>query len=386
MKYIKRNIEPIVKEYLSFFPAVAILGPRQCGKSTLIKHLAADNDQMLYLDLEKQSERQKLDNPEQFFAYNATRQICLDEIQRIPELFPVLRSIIDENRNPGRFIILGSASRNLIRQSSESLAGRIGYLELTPFYFDEVREIKSINDLWFQGGFPDSYLSSSRVSKQWRNNFIRTFLERDIPQINFSIPAEAIGRLWKMLAFNHGQLLNLSNLGTSMGVSHTTVRGYIDLLNQTFMTRELKPFTPNLKKRLVKTSKLYIRDTGILHSLLNINDFNELLAHPVFGFSWESFVIENVCATIEDNWEKYFYRTSHGAELDLVLKKGLRTIAIECKVADAPKPTKGFWQSVIDIDPDITYIVTPLADKHPLKDNLWVVGLKDLLTELNQFD
>jgi len=384
MKYINRLIEKSLEEYIGFFPAIAILGPRQCGKSTLIKEYLKSSDTSIYLDLQLESDRQKLSNPEQYFSFNENKQICLDEIQRVPEIFSTLRSVIDKDRRPGRFIILGSASRELIKQSSESLAGRIGYLELSPFIFPEIRENKSINDLWIQGGFPDSFLASLKMSRNWRDNFIRTFLERDIPQIGFSIPADTIGRLWRMLAHNHGQLLNLSNLGRSLGTSHTTVRNYIDLLNQTFMTRELQPLESNLGKRQVKSSKLYIRDSGILHSLLNISDFEELVSHPVFGFSWEGFVIDNICTYLNE-FETFFYKTSQGAELDLVLVKGNKKIAFEFKVGDAPKPTRGFWNAVEDIKPEITFIVSPLADEYPISENVWGIGINELFDKLDSY-
>ena len=384
MNYINRLLENNLKEYIGFFPATAILGPRQCGKSTLIKEFLKDREESIYLDLQLESDRLKLSNPEQFFSYNEDKQICLDEVQRVPGIYSTLRSIIDKNRRAGRFIILGSASRDLIKQSSESLAGRIGYLELSPFIFPEISEYKSVNDLWVQGGFPDSFLASLKLSQNWRNNFIRTFLERDIPQIGFSIPADTIGRLWRMLAHNHGQTLQLSNLGRSLGVSHTTVRNYIDLLNQTFMTKELKPLESNIGKRLVKTSKLYIRDSGILHSLLNISDFNELVSHPVFGFSWEGFVINNICAFLNE-YEAYFYKTTQGAELDLILIKGDRKIAFELKVSDAPKLTKGFWNAIEDTKPNITYVVSPMSDKYPVSENIYGIGLPMLFEELKSF-
>lgn len=384
MEYLPRHIEPFIREHISFFPVTAVLGPRQCGKSTLIKEFIKRNEKAIYLDLEIESNREMLQNPEQFFKHNQDKQICLDEIQRMPDIFKSLRSAVDQNRIPGKFIILGSAARDLIKQSSETLAGRIGYLELTPFFLPEVKLLRSQTELWMQGGFPDSILSTLELSKLWRINFIRTFLERDIPQIGFSIPADSIGRLWRMLAHYHGQILNLSNLGKSMGVSHNTIRSYVDLLNQTFMTREIKPFEGNLKKRLIKTPKIYIRDSGILHSLLNIEDFNQLLYHPVFGFSWEGFVIETVCSLMPD-YDIFFYRTSHGAELDLILQKGNTKIALECKISDAPKPTKGFWIALEDVIPDATFIVSPNAQKYPIGDNIWVVGIFELLQSLEQF-
>lgn len=380
MTYLTRNLESVLKEYISFFPVTAILGPRQCGKSTLIKEFFKRSDSALYLDLESESDRMKIQNPEQFFLYNSDKHVCLDEIQRVPEIFTVLRSMVDQERRPGRFIILGSASRDLIKQSSESLAGRIGYLELSPFIYPELKNTVQQNEYWIKGGFPDSALSPLNLSLSWRRNFIRTFLERDIPTLGFSIPADGIGRLWRMIAHMHGQILNLSNFGKSMGVSHTTVRKYIDLLNQTFMTREIKPVGSNLKKRLVKSSKLYVRDTGILHSLLNISEFNDLISHPVFGFSWEGMVIENICSLLPE-YEPSFYRTSQGAELDLILQKGSHRLAFECKVGDVPKPTKGFWQAVEDVNPSTTYIVSPHADKYPLNENTWVMGLGELCQE-----
>jgi predicted AAA+ superfamily ATPase len=382
MKYVIRHIESSLKEYTNLFPVTAILGPRQCGKSTLIREFIKNRPNMLYMDLESQSEREKLKNPEQFFSHNQDKQFCLDEIQRVPQIFESLRSIIDKDREAGRFIILGSASRDLIRQSSESLAGRIGYLELTPFLFPEIQEIKYQTDFWLQGGFPDSLLNNTRPSILWRNSFIRTFLERDIPQMGFPIPQEIIGRLWRMLAHQHGQALNLSSLGKSLGVSHTSIRRYIDLLNQTFMTRELKPYDSNLKKRLVKSPKIYIRDSGILHSLLNIESLNSLMSHPVFGFSWEGLVIENVCS-LNPEFEASFYKSSQGSEIDLVLQKGDQQIAIECKVGDAPKPTKGFWLALKDIQPEISYIVAPqVKNKYSIAKNVWVIGLEELSLEL----
>lgn len=382
MAYINRKINELLEEYLQSFPVVAILGPRQCGKSTLVKELLSSHSQMMYMDLEKRSVRTKLSHAEQFFLYNAKHQICLDEIQLMPKLFSTIRSVVDEDRRPGRFVILGSASRDLLQQSSETLAGRIGYLELTPFFWNEVSDRKALNDFWFQGGFPDSFLATNKMSKAWRSNFIRTFLERDIPQMGFNIPVESVERLWRMLAVNHAQAINLTALGTSLGVSHTTVRSYIDILSKTFMVRELKPLEDNLGKRLIKTPKVYIRDTGMLHSLLNIADFNELFSHPIFGYSWEGLVIENVCTVLGDEWDSYFYRTSHGAEMDLVMRKGNMTIAIECKVGDAPKVTRGFWQSIQDIGPNVTYVVSPLADKYPIEENVWGIGLPQLVEEL----
>ncbi|MCK5230058.1 MAG: ATP-binding protein, partial [Desulfobulbaceae bacterium] len=299
-KYISRLLESEIKECLQDFPVVALLGPRQCGKSTLAKALITDEKDAIYLDLERPSDLQKLTEPELFFAHNSDKMFCLDEIQRAPGLFAPLRSVIDTNKRNGRFLLLGSASRDLIRQSSESLAGRIAYLELTPFLLPEVSNTLgtvTLNRLWVRGAFPDSLLArNDNSSRRWRENFIRTFLERDIPQLGYRIPASAIHRVWQMCAHNQGQLLNTSQLGSALGISHTTVRSYIDLLSQTFMLRVLQPFNANVKKRLVKSPKVYLRDSGILHSLLKIDSFDELLGHPVFGASWETVVLENIIA------------------------------------------------------------------------------------------
>ena len=278
--YIKRNIEKSLKEYMEIFPVTAVLGPRQCGKSTLVREFSKDSDNFLYMDLQLESEREKLKDPELFFEINQDKTICLDEIQNVPELFYPLRSIIDSDRRNGRFIVLGSASMDLIRQSSETLAGRIGYIELTPFLLSEVGDRAEMNSSWFRGGFPESYLSvNDENSMIWRKNFIRTFLERDIRELGFNIPPVRLGRLWSMLAHIHGQMLNMARLSNSLDVSANTVKAYIDLLEQTFMIRALKPYEANLGKRLVKSPKIFIRDTGILHALLDITDFNNLLGH-----------------------------------------------------------------------------------------------------------
>jgi len=295
-RYIPRNLEKKVREHLRHFPAVAILGPRQCGKSTMARRIVSGIKNAIILDLEKPSERARLTEPELFFTRTGVKLVCLDEIQRIPELFPVLRSVIDDRGRNGQFLILGSASRDLIRQTSESLAGRISYLELPAFQLSEVKPSgKSLVKMWLRGGFPRSYLAKNDpMSSAWRYNFIRTFLERDIPQLGFSIPADNIRRLWSMCAHSHGQLLNASQLGGSLGVSHTTVRSYIHILSQTFMLRILPPFLPNLKKRLGKSPKVFLRDSGILHALLEIDSMDHLNGHPVCGSSWEGFAMENI--------------------------------------------------------------------------------------------
>lgn len=379
-KYILRRLHSVALQYLADFPAVAILGPRQAGKSTLAQKVVRASESSIYVDLEKPSDVRKLTDPEIFFEFHKDKLICLDEIQRTPDLFAVLRSVIDGNPRNGQFLILGSASRELIKQSSESLAGRIAYLELLPFDLKEVMAGAEDSHLvlsksWLRGGFPRSFLvARDSQSFVWRENFIRTFLERDIPQLGFQIPAESIRRLWLMCAHSHGQLLNSSRFGESLGVSHPTVRNYIDLLKQTFMLRVLPPYETNLKKRLIKSPKIYVRDSGILHALLEIETFDSLIGHPIYGASWEGFALENTLALLPD-WHAAFYRTAAGAELDLVLTKGQRRIGVEFKASSAPKFAKGFWTAVEDLQLDEVWVIAPVKDTYPVKKNVQVAGL-----------
>jgi len=312
------------------------------------------------------------------------RTICLDEIQRVPELFPVLRSVIDEQGTNGQFLILGSASPELLRQSSESLAGRIVYLELTPFLLDEwpARGPGPLPLPFFRGGFPRSLMAGSdEESLTWRESFIRTFLERDISQLGFRIPARTLERLWRMCAHHHGQLLNLSRLGESLGVSHTTIRSYIDLLSETFMLRVLPPLTGNLKKRLVKTPKVYVRDSGVLSALLEVDSRDALFGHPLFGAAWEGFVVETLTALLP-RWRASFYRTSNGAELDLVLERGRRRVVVEAKASSAPTVTRGFWNAVKDLEAEQVWIAAPVADSYSLAEGVRVTPLGPLAEHL----
>jgi hypothetical protein len=380
--FIERTVTGQVLRRLKQMPAVAMLGPRQCGKSTLAKHVIATLDGAVYLDLEKTSDLNKLRDPEAFFSLNRGKLVCLDEIQRIPEIFASLRSIIDDQDRNGQLLILGSASRDLIRQSSESLAGRISYLELTPFQLKEVGE-DNLRLLWLQGGYPRSYLAAREESYEWRKDFIRTFLERDIPQLGFNIPARSMERLWRMCAHSHGQLLNASKIGAALGVSHHTVRSYMDILAETFLLRLLPPYEANIKKRLIKSPKIYIRDYGLLHALLDIPSQNDLLGHPVYGASWEGFVIESVIAATPD-WRHFFYRTATGVELDLVIEKGSRTIGIECKANTAPNPAKGFRQALRDLNISEVYIVAPVENSYPIEQGIQVVSVLELLARIQE--
>lgn len=384
MVYIQRKVFSEITNYLLHFPAVAILGPRQCGKSTLAIHIVQRFENSIYLDLEKRSDQSRLSDPEMFFRLNREKLICLDEIQKLPELFTDLRSTIDENNRNGQFLILGSASRDLIKQSSETLAGRIVYVYLTPFIYQElanpdiVKEIL-LNDFLLRGGFPRSYLADNHeISYKWRQSFIETFLQSELHQIGFDIPPETAFRLWKMCAHSQGQLLNASKFGDSLGINHTTVKKYLDIFVGTFMLRLLQPFFSNNKKRIIKSPKIYIRDTGVLHALLNIESLNDLLGHPVFGASWETIVIENVLVKYRE-WEAGFYRTSNGAEIDLVLQKGLHLIAIECKATTAPKLSRGFYAALEDLNIEKGFVVAPVKSGFPLNEKVSVVSLNEFL-------
>jgi hypothetical protein len=383
--YIERMITTKIKEKLGNIPGVVILGPRQCGKSTLAKAMISQIGGAVYLDLERPSDVSKLRDPEAFFSLNSDKLICLDEIQRAPELFPVLRSVMDENKQNGQFIILGSASPALIKQSSETLAGRISYFELTPFLLKEVSDdhhLKTLRRLWLRGGFPRSYLASNeKESFEWRLDFIRTFLERDIPQLGFRTPAKTLERFWRICSHLHGQLLNSSKLGESMGVSHHTVRSYVDVLEQSFVLRVLRPYESNLKKRLIKSPKIYIRDSGILHALLGIEDHNDLLGHPVYGASWEGLVIENILPLLP-NWKTSFYRTSSGSEIDLILEKGNKRVAIECKGSTSPSLSRGFWNAVSEVKFQEVWVIAPIKEAYPIENGVMVAPPHRLVEHL----
>jgi len=379
--YVGRLLHSQIEKKLQKNPVTAILGPRQCGKSTLAKHFISNMPDSIYLDLERHSDLRKLDQPELFFNRFSNCLICLDEIQRKPDVFTTIRSFVDKNAQNGNFLILGSASRDLIKQSSESLAGRIAYLELTPFSLSEIGTDNqdTLWNLWLKGGFPRSYLENELIeSYEWRENFIKTFLERDIVQHGYNIPSMVMDRFWRMLAHVHGQLFNSSKLSESLGVSYNTIRSYLSILEKTFLVRELFSFEVNLKKRLVKSPKIYIRDSGLLHTLLEIENMNELFGNPAFGHSWEGFVIENILSTMT-RWRPFFYRTTNGNEIDLVLIKGTKRIAIECKTSDAPKVTRAFRNALDDLDIDETWIITPSSETYDLDINIKVTGLSEFI-------
>ncbi|MBK1621117.1 ATPase [Lamprobacter modestohalophilus] len=370
--YIPRLAEQALQRGLSRAPALALLGPRQCGKSTLARHWLGDAP-AVYLDLQDRADRAKLNEPELFFDHHRDALICLDEIQLLPEFFSALRSEIDRDRRAGRFLILGSASRDLIRQSNETLAGRITQVELTPFLLPEVAAVADWKQLWVRGGFPNSLLAADELdSLDWREDFIRTFLERDIPSLGFNVPTPVMERLWRLLAHNNGQVINYSKLSGAMDLSVPTLKRYLALLEQTTMIRLLPPFETNLKKRLVRSPKLYLRDTGVLHALLEIEDFDQLLANPQVGESWEAFVIEQVVNALP-RWRPSFVRTGNGAEIDLLLERGGQRRVFEIKLSKAPKPSRGFYQLIEDLKPDSAMLIAPIDEPFESSAGVWAM-------------
>lgn len=365
----KRICEDKLSQALGWSPAVAILGARQVGKTTLARQIAALQPDALYLDLEQPQALARIEEPGMFFAANRSRLVVLDEIQNAPELFSVLRGEIDADRRPGRFLILGSASFKLLQQS-QSLAGRLVLIDMAPLLLPEVMAgFSDIQTLWLRGGFPGSYTAGSDGdSWQWRDAFVRHFLNTDLPAaLGVALDPEQMRRFWRMAAHLHGQLFNASALAASLGVSQPTAARYLDHLVQTLMLRRLEPYHANLGKRLVKSPKVYVRDSGLLHYLLNIQVQDDLLGHPSTGASWEGFVVEQICNQLPSGAMASFYRTAAGAELDLLVETGSRKIAFEVKFSSAPKVTKGFWQACEDVGVDAAYVVAPVQAAWPVK-------------------
>lgn len=382
MDYYSRILEESVATSLLHFPAVAIVGPRQCGKTTMVKHIVANKSQVVFLDLERDADLRKLTDAELFFtSFPKGTLFCIDEVQRKPDLFPILRYLIDTWQENGRFLLLGSASRDLLRQSSESLAGRISYKQLFPFIFDELPENIVLANYITQGGFPKSVVTPSEISAEWRENFITTFLERDLLQWKNFTPT-IMRRLWMMIAHNNGQTINYSEFAKSLGVNNSTVKNYIDLLEATFMLFVIPPYISNKGKRLVKAPKIYIADSGICTSLLSIYNFETLLGNIALGSIWEQIVIQNVKG-IYPEAELFFYRTSNGAEVDLVMQYKNKTYAIECKSTLAPTLSKGNYNAIEDIKPHHTFIVCPITEMWQMKPLITVIGLGDLKTIRN---
>jgi len=375
--YIHRNQEDLIKKHIQTFPCVTLLGSRQVGKSTLARKIISGIENSLYLDMEDPRDLNKLNDPLTFLEANNDRLICIDEVQRLPEIFPVFRSYLDQTGQSGQLLLLGSASKELIQQSSESLAGRISYIEIPPFVASEVNDQKR---LWLQGGYPDSYQLDEELSYDWRINYIKTFLEMDIPALGINIPAQTLRRFWSMLAHLNGSLVNLSKLASSMGVSSPTIKNYLDILEGAFVVRQLKPFHSNTKKRLIKSPKVYIRDSGLIHCLLGIETYNDLLGHPILGTSYESYVIESLLQKFP-RYSPCFYRSSSGAEVDLVLEKGNQKIAIEIKSSAAPVLTQGFYEALKVIRPDRSFVIAQVNEPYPLKQDVWAYNLSSVMNE-----
>jgi predicted AAA+ superfamily ATPase len=377
---IKRRIQASVEASLKKYPVVGIIGSRQSGKTTLAKMIRKGiSKKVIYLDLELPSDMNKLLDPELYLGQFINCLVIIDEIQRMPSLFPLIRALVDRKRISGRFLILGSASPELIRHSSESLAGRIIYHELSPISIDETR-YKNIRQLWLRGGYPLSYLAgNSEDSFSWREAFIKTYLEMDIPQLGIRVPSAQLRRFWTMLAHSHGQLWNASQIAGSLGISAPTVRSYLDILEETFIARRLQPYYSNIKKRLIKATKVYIRDSGILHSLLRIGDVEDLMGNPVLGRSWEGFVVEQIIGLLPAGWSYFFYRTNAGAEIDLLLMdKKNKPVAIEIKYSASPKAARGFWNALEDLSCRKAFIVYPGDETYLSGKNLITLSVKEL--------
>ncbi|NKB72033.1 MAG: DUF4143 domain-containing protein [Candidatus Latescibacteria bacterium] len=384
---ITRYLQDQIIDGLASFPAVALVGSRQAGKTTLagaIRHPDA-----VYLDLERPSDLARLEDAEGYLHHHRERLVIIDEAQRKPELFPLLRALIDADRRPGRFLILGSASPDLRRQAAESLAGRIKYFELSPFLLGELSgQPDPLSTLWWRGGYPLSFLADSdRTSHQWREAFLQTFLERDLAQWGYQISAQVLYRFWTMLGHVHGQLWNASKIAGSLGVSSPTARRYLDMLCDTFMVRLLLPYHTNLRKRLIKTPKVYLRDTGLLHALLGLDSLDSLLAHPVAGHSWEGLIIEQIIHQLPVGYDAYFYGTVAGAEIDLLItRQGRPYAAVEVKRTSSPSTTRSLTIALGDLGLQRAFIVYPGDELFPMRHGviaypapLLGAGLQDLL-------
>lgn len=383
---IERRLSSELAIALQHAPAVALLGPRQVGKTTLALQIGQPLE-AVYLDLESEGDAAKLAQPELYLGDHLDKLVILDEVHRTPNLFPILRGLIDRARRSvrrtGLYLLLGSASLDLLRQSGESLAGRISYLELAPFDVLETPELP-LDRLWLRGGFPESLLASDdALSLRWRRDFIRTYLERDIPQLGPRIAAATLRRFWTMLAHLQGGLLNVAQLARNLGVDVKTAGGYLDLLEDLLLVRRLLPWQANLGKRLVKSPKIYVRDSGLVHALLSIGDMETLLAHPVVGQSWEGFAIENLINCAGSHAQSYFYRTGGGAEIDLLMAWSDGALwAVEVKRSLNPKPERGFHVACADLAPQRRFVVYPGTERYRITEEIEAIPLRDLAGEV----
>ncbi len=378
---IERHAEAQARRALAWSPAVALLGPRQVGKTTLARALAAATPGALYLDLESSEDRARMSQPRAFMRANRDRLLVLDEIQHLPEVFAEIRGEIDEARRPGRFLLLGSASLALLRQSTESLAGRLAIIDMVPLLVSEAcPRFEDLQTLWLRGGFPGSFLApDAAIAWAWRDAFIRSFLNTDLAALGVGVAPESMHRFWRMVAHQHGQLFNASAIANSLGMSNPTIARYLGTMASALMLRKLEPYHANLGKRLVKSPKVYVRDSGLLHHLLGIREINDLMGHPAAGASWEGFVLEQILAHRPADAMLSFYRTAAGAELDVVVEQGGRTkLAFEIKFSSAPKVTKGFWQACEDVAPTKTFIVAPVRERYPFANGVEVLPVAEL--------
>jgi hypothetical protein len=378
---IKRNLKIEIQGSLRKFPVVSIIGSRQVGKTTLAKEiLKSAGKNAIYLDLELPSDLNKLNDPELYLGENEGKMVIIDEVQRMPELFPILRALVDMKKKNGRFLLLGSASPLLLKNSSESLAGRIIHYELSPFSLKEIEgRDHDYKQLWLKGGYPLSYLESNEQSSLWRKAFIQTHLERDIPQLGIRVPSMKLHRFLTMMAHVNGQLLNTSTIAKSLGLSSPTINHYTEIFEGTFILRSLRPYYSNMKKRLVKSPKIYFRDTGVLHTLLNIETYDALQSNPYVGHSWEAFVIEQIIAQMPKGLSPYFYRTAAGAEIDLILKaENSSPIAIEIKYSSSPGLSRGFYQGYRDLSCKKGAVIYPGKDMYKIAENVIALPLNRL--------
>ncbi|UZD22187.1 ATP-binding protein [Algoriphagus halophytocola] len=366
------------------FPVTGIVGPRQVGKTTLAKQQLLDTD-AIYLDLEKNSDINKLNDPELFFSQNQGKTIILDEIQHLPAIFPLLRAVIDENRKPGRFVILGSASPSLLRQSSESLAGRINYLEMTPLSILETTKKITSQDLWIYGGFPEPALSQdSDFVHDWYRSFTTSYIQQDLPQYGLPADPRVTRQFLMMIASAHGGVLSYSTFAKSLGLSVPTIKTYLGFLLDAFLLRELQAWSVNSKKRLIKSPKLYFRDTGMLHYLLGIKNMESIFGNIVLGSSWEAFVINQTAAVLKSDDEMYYYRTHDGAEIDLLIRRNNTWLAAaEIKFSVNPKLTKGTHLAMEDLGIELLHVVIPREENYPMTKNIQVVGVEKFLLAIS---
>jgi len=387
---LSRKLKSNIIRDLSEFPAVAILGPRQVGKTTLAKEILSTIPDSLYLDLERPSDLSKLEDAETFLLHHKEHLVCIDEVQLRPDLFPLLRSLIDLDRRSGRFLILGSSAPELLRQASESLAGRIAYHEASPLQWDELlQHDQAYQTEWsrylLRGGFPLSYLASSDAqSYRWRENYIKTFLERDLRQFGIEIHPQKLRRLWLMCAHLNGQTVNYSKLGQSMDLTHPTIKAHLDILESTFMIRRLPVYEANLKKRLVKSPKIFFRDSGILTSLLDIQEFDDLFSHPTYGSAWEGCAIENILQLFQPKGMYGFFRAHSGEEIDLVIELKGRKMGFEFKTSSAPKLSEENLKAMDLLELDKLFVVVPHGESYPFKgDQIQVTTLASLRSTLS---